>query len=81
MRNLISKDHVKGQQNLKGKNTFLSTRAPFHYPSRSDIAFAYAVVKIKRVGQRARILPIHVKEGIKRGKSTRFFHFRKRQGY
>ena len=33
------------------------------------------IVKIQRVGQSARILPIHVKEGVKRGK----FHFRKRQ--
>ena len=37
------------------------------------------IVKIQRVGQSARILPIHVKEGVKRGKSTSFFHFRKRQ--
>ena len=29
--------------------------------------------------QSARILPIHVKEGVKRGKSTSFVHFRKRQ--
>ena len=34
---------------------------------------------IKRVGQSARILPIHVNERVKRGKSTSFFHFRKRQ--
>ena len=31
------------------------------------------------MGQSARILPIHVKEGDKRGKSTFFYHFRKRQ--
>ena len=37
------------------------------------------IVEIKRMGQSARILPIHVKEGVKRGKSTSFFHFRKRQ--
>ena len=30
------------------------------------------IVKIQRVGQSARILPIHVKEGDTRGKSTRF---------
>ena len=37
------------------------------------------IVKIQRVGQSAHILPIHVKEGVKRGKLTSFFHFRKRQ--
>ena len=37
------------------------------------------IVEIKRVGQSARILPIHVKEGVKQGKSTSFFPFRKRQ--
>ena len=37
------------------------------------------IFKIKQVGQSARILPIHVKEEVKRGKSTSFFHFRKRQ--
>ena len=31
------------------------------------------IVKIQRVGQSARILPIHVKEGDIRGKSTRFY--------
>ena len=36
------------------------------------------IVEIQRVGQSARILPILVKEGVKRGKSTSFFHFRKR---
>ena len=35
--------------------------------------------KIKRVGQSAHILPIHVKKGVKRGKSMSFFQFRKRQ--
>ena len=34
------------------------------------------IFKIELVGQSARILPILVKEGVKRGK---FFHFRKRQ--
>ena len=44
--------------------------------SRSDIAHLHMrIVKIERVGQSARILPIHVKEGVKRGKSTRFFSF------
>ena len=37
------------------------------------------IFEIKRVGQSARILPILVKEGVKREKSTSFFHFRKRQ--
>ena len=41
--------------------------------SRSDIAHLHMrIVKIERVGQSARILPIHVKEGVKRGK---FFSF------
>ena len=31
------------------------------------------IVKIQRVGQSARILPMHVKEGDIRGKSTRFY--------
>ena len=31
------------------------------------------IVKIQRVGQSARILPIHVKEGNIRGKSTTFY--------
>ena len=31
------------------------------------------IVKIQRVGQSARILPIHVKEGDIRGNSTRFY--------
>ena len=31
------------------------------------------IVKIQRVGQSARILPIHGKEGDIRGKSTRFY--------
>ena len=30
------------------------------------------IVKIQRVGQSARNLPIHVKEGVKRGKATSF---------
>ena len=34
---------------------------------------------IQRVGQSARILPIHVKEGDKRGKPTSFFHCGNRQ--
>ena len=37
------------------------------------------IVEIKRVGQSACILLLHVKEGVKQGKSTIFFHFRKRQ--
>ena len=36
-------------------------------------SFVYEDREIKRVGQSARILPIHVKEGVKRGKSTSFF--------
>ena len=48
-----------------------------HY-SRSDIAHLHMrIIEIKRVSQSARIPP--VKEEIKRGKSTSFFHFRKRQ--
>ena len=36
--------------------------------SRSDIAHLHMrIVEIKRVGQSARILPIHVKKGVKRG--------------
>ena len=31
------------------------------------------IVKIQRVGQSARILPIHFKQGDTRGKSTRFY--------
>ena len=54
--------------------------APFQHHSRSDIAHLHMrIVEIKRVGQSARILPILVKEGVKRGKTTSFFHFRKRQ--
>ena len=53
---------------------------PRQHHSRSDIAHLHMrIAKIKRVGQSARILPIHVKKGVKRGKSTIFFHFRKRQ--
>ena len=37
------------------------------------------IVKIQRVGQSARILPIHVKEGDIREKSTSFLKSRKRQ--
>ena len=33
------------------------------------------IVKIKRVGQSVRILPKHVKEGVKPGKSMSFFQF------
>ena len=48
--------------------------------SRSDIAHLHMrIFKIERVGQSAHILPIHVKEVVNRGKSTSFFHFRKRQ--
>ena len=36
------------------------------------------IVKIKREGQSALLFPIHVKEEDKRGKSTSFYHFRKR---
>ena len=36
------------------------------------------IVKNQRVGESARILPIHVKEGDIRGKSTSFLYFRKR---
>ena len=58
----------------------MQIRAPFHYHSRSDIAHLHMrIVKIKRVGQSARIQPIHAKEGVKRGKSTSFFSFSKRQ--
>ena len=50
--------------------------------SRSDIAHLHMrIIKFERVGQSARILPIHVKEGVKRGKSTSFFHFRKGQEF
>ena len=43
-------------------------RGPFQHHSRSDIAHLHMrIVEIKRVGQSARILPIHVKEGVKRG--------------
>ena len=37
------------------------------------------IAKIQRVSQSARILPIHVKEGDIRGKSTSFLNYRKRQ--
>ena len=48
-------------------------RGPFQHHSRSDIAHLHMrIVEIKRVGQSARILPIHVKEGVKRGKSFSF---------
>ena len=44
--------------------------------SLSDLAHLHMrIVKIERVGQSARILPIHVTEGVKRGKSTSFFSF------
>ena len=47
-----------------------------HHHSRSDIAHLnMRIVETERVGQSARILPIHVKEGFKRGKSTSFFIF------
>ena len=41
--------------------------------------FLQELPKIKLVGQSARIIPIHVTEGVKRGKLTSFFYFRKRQ--
>ena len=48
--------------------------------SRSDIAHLHLrIFEIERVGQSAHILPILVKEGVKRGKSTSFFYFCKRQ--
>ena len=51
-------------------------RGPFQHHSRSDIVHLHMrIVKIKRVGESARILPILVKEGVKRGKSTSFFSF------
>ena len=37
------------------------------------------IVEIKRVGQSARILPIHGKEGVKTREVNEFFYFRKRQ--
>ena len=60
-----------------------TTWAPFYHTENKralvNTSFHMRIVKIQRVGQSARILPIHVKEGVKRGKSTSFFHFRKRQ--
>ena len=54
--------------------------APFQHHSRSDIAHLHMrIFEIKRVDQSARVLPIHVKEGVKRGKPMSFFYFRKRQ--
>ena len=53
------------------------TRAPFYQPqkirARNNSSFAYEDRKIQRVVQSARILPIHVKEGDIRGKSTSFY--------
>ena len=50
---------------------------PFQHHSHSNIAHLHMrIVEIKRV---ARILPIHVTEGVKRGMSTVFYHFRKRR--
>ena len=47
---------------------------PFYQPekirARINSSFAYYDRKIQRVGQSARIIPIHVKEGDIRGKST-----------
>ena len=52
---------------------------PIHHHCRSDIAhFHMRIFKLVRVGQSARILPMHVKEGFNKFK-TSFFHFRKRQ--
>ena len=49
--------------------------------SRSDLAHLHMrIFKIERVGQSARILRIHVKEGVKRGKSTSFFSFSEAAG-
>ena len=51
--------------------------APFYQPekirARINSSFAYEDRKIQRVVQSARILPIHVKEGDIRGKSTSFY--------
>ena len=58
----------------------LQIRGPFQQHSRSDMGHLHMrIIEIKRVGQSARILHILVKEGVKRGKSTSFSHFRKRQ--
>ena len=52
-------------------------RAPFYQRkkirARINSSFAYEDRKIQRVVQSARILPIHVKEGDIRGKSTSFY--------
>ena len=79
---------LKGSKYLRStySNKFVVTGiknqdwAPLQHHSRSDIAHLHMrIVEIKQVGQSARILSIHVKEGIKREKSTSLFHFRKRQ--
>ena len=60
----------------------VTNRGPFQQDSRSDIAHLHIrIVGIKRVGQSARILPIHVKEGVKRGKSTSFYRKRQELGH
>ena len=59
------------------------TRPRFRYvfSDKNEMSSLYLreLPKIQRVGQSARILPIHVKEGDKHKKSTSFFHFCKRQ--
>ena len=66
---------------FRGQNpTSVDVRGAFQQHSRSDIAHLHMrILEIERVGQSARILPIHVKEGVKRGHSTSFFHSCKRQ--
>ena len=62
----------RGEYNMIHELTFLS-QANMTY------LFQNLHIIMHIIMQSARILPIHVKEGVKRGKSTSFFHFRKRQ--
>ena len=62
------------------ESAFCRRQGPFHYHSRSDVAHLHMrIVRIEGVGQIARILTIHVKEGEKRGKQASFYHCHKRQ--
>ena len=65
---------------MESAGVFHVVWAPFYQAERYELVLIahlhMRIFKIQRVGQSA---PIHVKEGVKRGKSAGFFHFRKRQ--
>ena len=54
-----------------------SNQAPFYHPERNELLLIsyllMRIVKIQRVGRSARIQPIRVKEGDKRGEVISFY--------